>query len=400
MFLQYAPAGALVPLFSLRLEKDLHFDSIQLSRAAAMSALANLLAPLVVGQVADRWVPAERCLTVCAAAAAVLAWNLAELTTPSAVLLASLAFWLMMVPVFTLGTSITFTHLSYPELSFGRVRLWGTVGWMVPGWLLGLWFSEWNGLPRHSGFADAFRLAAILAAAVALYGLTLPHTPPQRRAGALLAPLAALPLLRGRSVAIFALCVLGTCATLPFSTQVTPLLLSHHGVPRDLLSPTLTLAQSTEALCLGLLPMLLLRCGLRGTMLLGLGTWAVALSVLAVGRPLPLVAGSLVLHGLYICCFLVAGQVFLNSRARGDVRVSMQGLFSCLAGMGLLIGNLSVGVVRERVQGDFTATFAVAAAVTAALLLVFLLGFREEEPSADCPTAPGCTRRSGPPGGR
>src|SRR5262249_31818299 len=267
-------------------------------------------------------------------------WLLAELSTPWAVFGASLACWLVLVPVLTLATGLTFTHLPDPERNFGSVRLWGTVGWMTPGWLLGLWFSDWEWLrfcrvwlrPElpHGEVADAFRLAGLLAAAVGLYALTLPHTPPQRRGSGPLAPLAALHLLRGRAFAILTICVLGVCWTVPFSTQATPLLLAHLGVPRPWLGPTLTLSQTTQAVCRARLPMLLLRLGLRGTMLVGLAAWALALGVLSLGRPPGLVIGSLGLHGVCICCFMVAGQVFMNSKARGDVRVSVQGLFTCI----------------------------------------------------------------------
>lgn len=391
MFLQYAAPGAVVPFYSLRLEKELGFTPGQIGLSAATQAMAALLAPLLAGQIADRWLPAERCLTIFGLAAGALLWLLAGLTTPAAVFVTTLASWLALVPMLTLSTSITFAHLANPQQNFGSVRLWGTVGWMIPGWLLGAWFSDpqWLGsllawvrpaVPR-SEVADAFRLAGLMAAAVGLYGLTLPPTPPQRRVGSPLAPLAAWRLLRGRSFAVLAICLLGVCWTIPFSTQGTPLLLTHLGIPRPWLGPTLTLTQTLEVVCLALLPMLLLRLGLRGTMLVGLASWGLALGVLAVGRPIGLVIASLGLHGVCICCFLVTGQVYVNSRACGDVRVSVQGLFTCISGMGLLGGNLSAGWVRASVKGNFALTFAVAAFLTTVLTVIFLVGFMEDEPA-------------------
>ena len=86
----------------------------------------------------------------------------------------------------------------------------------------------------------------------------------------------------------------------------------------------MTLEQSTEILSLALLPMFLLRLGIGGTMLFGMAAWALFLAILMVGEPLWLVVASLSLNGLWICCYLVAGQVFANGRARADVRVSVQ----------------------------------------------------------------------------
>ena len=67
MFLQYAPAGAVLPPFSLHLHR-LGFSPAELAWVCATPALGSLVGPLVVGQIADRWVAAERCLLACAAA--------------------------------------------------------------------------------------------------------------------------------------------------------------------------------------------------------------------------------------------------------------------------------------------------------------------------------------------
>ena len=233
------------------------------------------------------------------------------------------------------------------------------------------------------GLADAFRLASLTAFALSVYALTLPHTPPQRRLGGRLAPLKALSLLRDPPFAVYWLCLLGTCITIPFSTQVVPLLLEDLGIARPWLSPTLTLGQSTEIISLALLPMLLLRLGLRGTILLGLGAWAIFLNTLTLGEPVWLVVASLSLNGLCICGLIVAGQVFANSRAPQDVRVSVQALLHVTSGLGLLAGNLLVGWVRWQVQEQFAPTFAVGAVIAVSLVIVFFVGFRNGEPAAE-----------------
>ena len=63
-------------------------------------------------------------------------WNsTASATEKTAVFAASLAFWLVMGPANTLGTALSFTHLAQPARDFGRVRLWGTIGWVAAGWV-------------------------------------------------------------------------------------------------------------------------------------------------------------------------------------------------------------------------------------------------------------------------
>src|SRR4051794_12544560 len=141
MFLQYAVPGAWVPLFSLRLA-ELSFSQVRIGWAGATYALAALATPFLAGQVADRWFPAERCLACFAAAGGVLLWLLAGLTDPAAIFWACLAVWLVLVPAVTLSISVCFAHLADPARSYGSVRMWGTVGWVVPGLLLGCWFAE------------------------------------------------------------------------------------------------------------------------------------------------------------------------------------------------------------------------------------------------------------------
>src|SRR5262249_42291623 len=232
MFLLYAVPGAWIPLLSARLEA-LGFSPLEIGLCCASQAMASLIAPLVAGQVADRWIPAERCIAFCAAVGGGLLWILAELDNPWAVFWVSLAFWLVMVPAITLGVALSFTHLPNPERDYGAVRMWGTVGWVVPGWLLGLWFSdpewlskvlEWLGAGQSgSELADCFRLGGIVAWILAAYAVTLPHTPPQHKARHWLAPLQAMQLLRYRNFAVYCTVALGLCITIPFHSQVTPL---------------------------------------------------------------------------------------------------------------------------------------------------------------------------------
>jgi hypothetical protein len=155
------------------------------------------------------------------------------------------------------------------------------------------------------------------------------------------------------------------------------LLLEHLEVPRHWLSPAMTIAQSTEIFTLALLPMLLVRLGIRGTMLMGLLAWFLALLILAVGQPSWLVLASLGGNGLCICCFFVAGQVFVHSRARPDFRASAQGLLTLVNGTGLFLGNLLVAVVRRQADSALPATFSVGAALAFLLFVGFFVGFSE-----------------------
>jgi MFS family permease len=385
MFLMYAVPGAWWPVFSLRLN-ELHFGPVEMAWAFASSALGAILASLVAGQVADRWVPTERCIALCAIASGVLLLVLAEATSPVAVCLLCVSVWLMIVPTLTLGVTLSMAHLHSPEHQFGPVRMWGTVGWVIAGWLLGIWFTDpaWLEPLREalgedlSDVADSQRLGALLAFCLAGYALTLPHTPPAKRARSWLAPLEAVHLLRQRSFAVFVVCAFLAHITFPFSQQQTPLLLQELGVPLKWVGPTLTIAQSMEMVTLFLLPVIGWRLGMRKTLLLGMLTWVAALAVLTAGQPAWLVIASQVLNGFFITCYLVRGQVFINSQAGAHFRASAQGLVVMLNGIGLLLGNLLVGWVREAFDRQFAPSFAVAFTIAATAAIVFMFGFEPE----------------------
>lgn len=386
MFLVYGPPAAMLPLFSLHLRK-LNFTHGEIGWCCATQALAGLFAPLIVGQVADRWWPAEFCLSACACLTAVILWALSWLTAPGAVFCTTLAVWLAMAPTMSLGAAVTFTHLAAPERDFGRVRLFGTVGWGLTCWLLAYWFWEpdWaRGLrdwlrqaEPGSDLADIFRLGSVLAGVLGAYALTLPHTPPQRHATTWLAPIAALRLLRQRSFAVYCLVFLCWCMTIAFNNQVTPLLLEDYGVSRRALPLLLTVTQATEISSLAVLPAVLGCFGVRGTMLGGLCSWLAALAIFTGGKPFWLLLVALGCIGVCIPLFLVAGQVFINSRAHGDIRASAQALLALFAGIGMLAGNVLVGWVRHLFAGAHSPTYAVGAFLALLSLVAFALGFRE-----------------------
>jgi MFS family permease len=376
LFLVYTFPGALLQLYSIHLER-LGFDSLTIGVCCATQAVGTVLVALIAGQAADRWFAAERCLAVCSLLAGISLLALTVLTGFAAVFLVTLAFWLSTSPTMLLGTSICFRHLARPDRDFGTVRLWGTVGWMVPAWLLLAWRLVWGAVNDHPPSVDMFRVGSAFAFLLAAYALTLPATPPRPDPRRRAAPLTALRLLRGGTFAVYSVCTFGVCITFPFHSQAMPLLLVRLGVPGGWVGPALTVAQVSEIVVLVLLPMLLLRLGVRGTMLMGLVAWSAVLIILTVGRPLGLVIGSLGLNGFLVAGFLVSGQVFVNRQTGDSLRASTQALLTFVNATGMLIGNLLVGYLRHINDGDLPQAFMVGSVITGGMLVLFVAGFRE-----------------------
>ncbi len=181
----------------------------------------------------------------------------------------------------------------------------------------------------------------------------------------------------------------GLYVTVPFTVQLNPLLLQRLDVGDDVMPAYLTMCQTTEVLCLALLPSLLARFGLKATMGTGALVWTVGLALLSLGQPLALVLGALPASGVFICCFVIAGQVFVNSHASHDIRASAQGLLILVNGSGLLLGHLLVGWIRDLSGRDsYGVAYGVAAGWSAVLLVMFLAGFSTAPASPDANSLP------------
>jgi MFS family permease len=387
MFLAYAIMGAWVPVFTLHL-KNLAFSSEETAWASAANAIGALIAPLIWGQIADRWLAMQRCISLCAFTSAAGIWFLGTLHQPAwGVVFVSIGVWFFLIPTYGLTTAFIFRQLSHPDQQFGPIRMWGTVGWMAASWCLTLWFA-WDRWIRAldasqaNDFADSLRLGSLFAVVLALYAWTLPHTPPGKADpsrvwyGRLMdAPLSALHLFQHRSFLVYCICLFGFNVTLPFTIQLNPLLLDRLGVDESRLPTYLTICQSTEVLSLYLLPVLLLRFGTKTVMMIGGISWTIGLSLLSLGEPTWLVLSSLVTHGVFICCFFIAGQVFVNRQATYDIRASAQAVLVFISGSGLLLGHLLVGWIRDLTDDSYRSAYLFASTLAAMLVTLFLFGF-------------------------
>jgi MFS family permease len=390
MFLNYTILGAWVPVLAPFLEQ-LGCSPRETAWIFATNALGAILGPVVWGQIADRWLAAEKCISICCLASGTCLWLVAESTRPIEAFWSCFFLWLFLIPVLSVGASLAFRHLRNPETEYGRVRLWGTLGWIAIGWMLTAWYQITTGGDSDSvDRADALRLGAWCGWLTGIYASTLPHTPPlprnmtatnvnERRwlATAFDAPLQALRLIRHRSFAVLCGCLFSVYATFSLSAQLTALLLENHlGVAKELLPAVQTLAQTTEVLTLALLPILMIRLGLKGVMLLGLTAWTLALTVFSIGQPKVLAVVSLGLHGVFISCFIVAGQLYINRLAQDNMRASAQGLMQFVNGLGLLTGHFLVGWLRGLVGTNYPTAFVPGAVVAVVVLVVFAAGFR------------------------
>jgi MFS family permease len=380
MALIYAVQGAWWPLLSLHLG-DLGLGGRERGWIFATYPLATIVMSLGAGALVDRLMPSQRYLSACygLGASLLLAMAFGLVSGSPAIGAILLVYWLITAPTYGISNSLAFRNLPRPHAEFGRVRMWGTVGWMVVGWLVSATMF-WSGSTRTGqGAYESFWVAAGLSAVLAWFATTLPHTPPLAGKERTTSLGLAVGLLRTPSVAPYLVTAFGVSLTTPFVYQVMPPYLESIGLPRAWASTALTLGQWPEIVALAGLPWLLRRFGYKATMMLGMLAWLVRFASLAIGAPLWVAVGGISLHGIGVACFTVGGQVFLDSRSPSDRRASAQALNMVVtSGLGAMLGSLLAGGLVGWLGGNSCAVFLVPCSIQVGLIGFFSLAFRPD----------------------
>jgi MFS family permease len=391
MGLIFAVQGSFWPLLAIHLA-DLGITGRWRGYIFATLAIGSTAVPVLAGQLVDRLMATEKFLAVTYALGTGLLVTLASGMVGQAgwIFLLFLIFWSLIGPSFSMCNSLAMRNLEDPGRDFGWVRLWGTAGWMLAGWLVSLIMAFSGSTHRGGGAYEALWVATAVAAVVSVYCLTLPHTPPLATGSrGRLALRESLALARQPDVSVFLITAFGVYLTAPLVYQVMPAYLETRGLPRAWISLTMTLGQLTEIGVLAVLPWMLRRVGIKGTLVVGIAAWFVRFLSLSLEPPLWLAVGGTLLHGFGIACFTVGGQVFIDSRSGAHLRGSAQALFLvCTSGLGALLGNVLAGELASRTSSADVLVFLIPCVIDGALLLYFLRGFRAPVSSVACAGAP------------
>ena len=131
------------------------------------------------------------------------------------------------------------------------------------------------------------------------------------------------------------------------------------------------------------LPIFFKKYGFKNTILVGMLAWALRYVLFAFGD-----AGTLsfmlilgiALHGICYDFFFVSGQIYTNAKAGPNVKSAAQGLITLATyGVGMLIGFEVAGHITELYPGDWNSIWMYPAGFAAVILVLFFLGFKNEE---------------------
>ncbi len=379
MGLVYAVQGSFWPLLAVHLA-DLGIGGRGRGWIFATLAIGSLAAPLGAGQLVDRFMATQRflALTYAVGTALLVVVASALVTQAGSMFVVFLAFWLVVGPSYSLSNSLAMRNLNDPLREFGWVRSWGTAGWMIAGWVVSVVMLISGSTHTGQGAFEAIWVGVLAALVASIYCLTLPDTPPLAvGARGKHALRESLSLIRQPDIAVLLVTSFGVYLTAPMVYQVIPGYLELRGLPRAWISTTMTLGQVTEIASLAILPWLLRRFGIKGTLMLGILAWFVRFFSLAIHPPLWVAVGGTALHGVAIACFTVGAALYIDSRCSDHLRASGQALhLVCMSGMGALLGNVMAGEIVGRTSPGDVLVFLIPCVIDGALLLYFLRGFR------------------------
>ena len=385
MFVLYFIYGSWLVTLGTYMGQSLGFDGKQVGLVYSTPAIAAMVSPFFVGMIADRFFATERVLAVLHLLGAALLFLVTRQTEFWPFFGAMLAYTLCFMPTLALANSLSFDHIPDTARDFPRIRVLGTIGFIVVGTLIGRMHADATATPLLMGVGASVLLA--------LYSLTLPHTPPHAAGKPLsvrdVLGLDALALMRDRSFAVFVLGSFLLCIPLQFYYTFANPFLNEVGMPEAAFK--MTFGQWSEIGFMVLMPFFLVRLGVKWMLLVGMLAWTVRYSLFAFGFaggagyvPWMLYLGIL-LHGVCYDFFFVTGQIYVDQRADLRIRAAAQGFIAFITlGAGQYVGSLLSGVVVDAnartvggvVSHDWYAIWLVPAVGALAVLVIFALLFK------------------------
>ncbi|HYI56316.1 MAG TPA: nucleoside permease [Microlunatus sp.] len=384
MFLEFFIWGAWFVTLGTYLAQSLEASGSQISLAFLTQSLGAIIAPFIIGLIADQFFSAQKILGVLHIAGALLLLVASRMDTFGGFFGIALIYMILFMPTLALVNSISFGQMQDPERQFPAVRVLGTIGWIVAGLLIG-----WLGWEQAMRLELTFLMAGCAALVLGVFSFFLPATPPrprqEKRAVRDILGLDALALLKNRTYLVFFLSSIAICIPLAFYYNFTNLYLNEIGVQGA--AAVQSIGQMSEVLFLLAMPFLLKRLGFKLTLAVGMLAWALRYVLFAFGDTGGLffmIILGLLLHGICYDFFFVAGQIFTDRFAGVGLRSSAQGMITLATyGVGLLIGSLISGPIVDTftvAEGhSWTSIWLIPAAIAAVVLIMFWIFFREED---------------------
>ena len=333
----------------------------------AVQGIVSLFMPALLGIVADRWIQAQKVLSLAHVIAGVFmliagAYAMSAGDTPSFWPLflpytISVAFFM---PTIGLANSVAFNALTKAGMdtvkAFPPIRVFGTIGFICA-----MLTVDFTGLQHNYG---QFFMSGGFSILLAIYALFMPKCPVNKNAESSslvdVFGLRAFTLFKQKKMAIFFIFSM----LLGVSLQITngfanPFLTAFEGIKEyadtfaaQHANALISLSQISETLCILLIPFCMKRFGIKNVMLIAMFAWVFRFGFFGMGNPgMPgviLFVLSCVVYGVAFDFFNISGALYVDQQTDESIRSSAQGLFMVMTnGIGATIGTLSAQAIVD-----------------------------------------------------
>ena len=340
----------------------------------AVQGIVSIFMPTIMGIVADKWIPAQKLLGICHGIAALgmlgagyYGWSQSGGGEVSFTIFFSLytigtAFYM---PTIALSNSVAFKVLErngYDTVKdFPPIRVFGTIGFIAA--MLFVNFASIEGVQFQNSY-NQFLTSGFIGMAMMLYCLfLLPECPcntstDEKQTLAERFGFNAFSLFKDRQMAIFFIFSMLLGAALQITNGYATPYISHFQVTSpdswgaNNANAIYSISQIAETLGILLIPFAMKKFGIKNVMLIAMGAWVLRFGLFGTGDTgsgVWMIILSCIVYGVAFDFFNISGALYTNSRTKGKLQNSAQGLFMLMTnGIGATVGTLSAQAIVNR----------------------------------------------------
>ena len=385
----------------------------------ATQGFVSIFMPALVGIVADKWIPAQKVLSICHAVAGAFMllfgfYAFKFIGTPQfnfwtfyAIYTTSVAFYM---PTIAISNSVAFFALENlgkdPVKDFPPIRVFGTVGFICSMLFVNFMRDPSNPALQFQHSYWQFYVSGILGLILSIYSLSLPNCPckPKGQTSSLADSLGlrAFKLFGKRHFAIFFIFAMLLGAALQITNgYANTFITSFKDIPAFAdtwgarnANALISISQMSETLCILLIPFFMKKFGIKGVMLISMFAWVLRFGLFGAGNPgsgVWMFVLSCIVYGMAFDFFNISGALYVNKNTSNDIQSSAQGLFMLMTnGLGASIGTWAAGkVVNAVVYNSAAPSWPKAWFIFAgyALVVAIAFAFLFKEPKTDAQSA-------------
>lgn len=367
------------------LSQEFNSSGSELSLAYETQSIGAIIAPFIIGLIADKYFAAQKVLGTIHLFGAFLLYNAGISENFSFFYPYILIYMLLYMPTLALANSVAFRQMKDPSKEFAPIRIFGSIGWIIAGLLIG--YFSWESL---NTLKNTFYMSSFISLILGVYSFTLPNTPPiieknKNKTISEIIGLDALKLLNDKAYLVFFIASILICIPLAFYYQHANQFLNEIGM--EAAAAKMTLGQISEVLFLSLLPFFIKRFGFKSTLIVGILAWGLRYLLFSLGadgiNSWMLILG-IILHGICYDFFFVSGQIYTNLKCKPEYKSSAQGLITLATyGLGMLIGFRIAGYLTDLyviTDGhDWEKIWIQPSIFSFVILILFIFTFRNEQ---------------------